>query len=107
MGVLYEFISTVQQKKQQHEEAMGKSRGGLSTKIHVAVDALGNPVRLILTEGQDSEYIQVQALIEGFHADSVLAGKGYDSDSFVSVIVTNNAVPVIPSQKKQKDCQRL
>jgi len=30
----------VQKKKQQHEEAMGKSRGGLSTKIHVAVNAL-------------------------------------------------------------------
>lgn len=38
--------------KKQQEEAIGKSRGGLSTKIHAAVDALGNPVRLRLTEGQ-------------------------------------------------------
>jgi hypothetical protein len=33
-------------KKQQHEEAMDKSRGGLNMKIHAAVDALGNPIRL-------------------------------------------------------------
>lgn len=32
---------------------MGKSRGGLTTKIHAAVDALGNPVRLLLTQGQE------------------------------------------------------
>lgn len=31
---------------------MGKSRGGLSTKIHATVDALGNPLRLLLTPGQ-------------------------------------------------------
>lgn len=36
-------------KKQQNEEAVGKSRGGLSTKIHAAVDAFGNPVRLRLS----------------------------------------------------------
>jgi len=47
-------------KKQQNDEAMGKSRGGLSTKIHAAVDALGNPVRLLLTAGQTSEYNQAE-----------------------------------------------
>ena len=43
------------QKNAQDAEAMGKSRGGLSTQIHAAVDALGNPVRRILTQGQASE----------------------------------------------------
>ncbi len=74
------------QKKQQNEEAIGKSRGGLSTKIHAAVDAFGNPVRLLLTAGQTSEYTQAEALIEGFEAGYVLADKGYDSDQFVSAI---------------------
>jgi hypothetical protein len=54
---------------------MGKSRGGLSTKIHVAVDALGNPVRLLLTPGQASEYGQGEALIEGFAFEAVLADR--------------------------------
>ena len=33
-------------------EALGRSRGGMSTKVHVAVDALGNPVQLIVTASQ-------------------------------------------------------
>ncbi len=90
------------QKKQQNEEAIGKSRGGLSTKIHAAVDASGNPVRLLLTAGQTSEYTQAEALIEGFEAGYVLADKGYDSDQFVSAIEKNHAVPVIPSKKNRK-----
>ena len=90
------------QKKQQNDEAMGKSRGGLSTKIHAAVDALGNPVRLLLTAGQTSEYTQAEALIEGFEAGYVLADKGYDSDRFVSAIEKSHAVPVIPSKKNRK-----
>ncbi|HEY8158458.1 MAG TPA: IS5 family transposase [Methylobacter sp.] len=89
-------------KKQHHEEAIGKSRGGLSTKIHAAVDALGNPVRLLLTAGQTSEYTQAEALIEGFEAGYVLADKGYDSDQFVFAIEKNHAIPVIPSKKNRK-----
>jgi transposase len=45
----------------------------MTTKIHAAVDALGNPVRLLLTAGQASEYGQANALIEGFDADHVIA----------------------------------
>ena len=74
------------QKKEQANEAEGKSRGGLSTKIHAAVDALGNPVRFILTQGQSSEYDQADALIEGFQADFVLADKGYDANDFIEKI---------------------
>jgi hypothetical protein len=87
---------------------MGLSRGGLSTKIHVAVDALGNPVRLLLTAGQTSEYTQAEALIAGFAPGYVLADKGYtlwgtsDSDPFVDAITASQGVPVIPSKKSRK-----
>jgi len=80
---------------------MGKSRGGLSTKIHAAVDALGNPVRLLLTAGQASEHTQAEALIEGFDADFVLADKGYDSDAFVETIKASGAIPVIPPRSNR------
>ena len=80
---------------------MGKSRGGLSTKIHAAVDALGNPVRLLLTAGQVSEHTQAEALIDGFSADFVLADKGYDSDAFVEVIKGSGATPVIPPRSNR------
>lgn len=86
---------------------MGKSRGGLSTKIHAAVDALGNPIRLLLTPGQASEYGQAEALIEGFALEAVLADKGYDSDAFVEVIQRRGAEAIIPSKKNRLNPRSL
>ena len=86
---------------------MGKSRGGLSTKIHAAVDALGNPIRLLLTPGQASEYGQAEALIEGFDFEAVLADKGYDSDAFVEVIQRRGAEAIIPSKKNRLNPRSL
>ena len=68
----------------------------MSTKIHAAVDAVGNPVRLILTQGQASEYGQAEALIDSFQAEYVLADKGYDSNAFVAKIESQGATPVVP-----------
>lgn len=90
-----------QKKSEQEQQSVGKSRGGLSTKIHAAADALGNPVRFIITSGQASEYGQANALIEGFNADHVLADKGYDSDNFIEVIENSGAIPVIPSKSNR------
>ncbi len=81
---------------------MGKSRGGLSTKIHAAVDALGNPVRFILTAGQRSEIKQAYPLIEGFSAGYIIADKGYDADAFIVAIETSEAIAVIPPKKNRK-----
>ena len=91
----------MRQKNDQACEAEGKSRGGLSTKIHATVDALGNPVRLSMTEGQSSEYGQADALIEGFEAEFILADKGYDSDAFVQSVRDSGAVAVIPPRKNR------
>ena len=91
----------VRQKKRRAKEAMGKSRGGLSTKIHVAVDALGNPVRFILTAGQCSEIKQANSLIVGFSADDVIADKGYDADAFIDLIHASDAIAVIPPRNNR------
>ena len=89
-------------KKDREGQAIRRSRGGLTTKIHAAVDALGNPVRLLLTAGQASEYGQANALIEGFNVDHVVADKGYDSDDFVETIERSGATAVIPPRKTAK-----
>jgi len=75
----------------------------LSTKIHAAVDALGNPVKLLLTAGQASEYGQASALIDGFDAAYILADKGYDSDKFIGELEKAGATAVIPSRKNRKE----
>jgi transposase len=79
------------------DEAIGRSRGGLSTKISASVDALGNPVRFILTAGQVHDILQAEALISGLSFDKLLADKGYDSDRFRACISTAGAEAVIPS----------
>ena len=51
-------------QKNGRDQAIGRSRGGLTTKIHACVDALGNPLRLILTGGQVADVTQGAALID-------------------------------------------
>jgi transposase len=73
----------------------------LSTKIHAAVDGVGNPLRLILTQGQASEYGQANALIDSFEAEYVIADKGYDSDEFVNKIESQGALAVVPPRSNR------
>ena len=65
------------------------------------MDALGNPVRTILTAGQDADITQAEALIDGFAADAVVADKGYDSDAFVARIESQGAHAVIPPRSNR------
>ena len=63
------------QKKAGEDQAIGKSKGGLSTKIHVLVDALGNPLKIILTAGQVHDRAGADALVPGMEAEALLADK--------------------------------
>ena len=67
-------------KKGAHAQGLGRSRGGLSTKIHAAGDALGNPVRLTGSPGQRNDIAFAHELVDGFVADVTIADKGYDAD---------------------------
>ena len=74
----------------------------MSTQIDAAVDALGNPLRLILSPGQNSEMQQAQALIKGIRSDWVIADKGYEADGFIPSIEHSGAIPVIPPRGHRK-----
>lgn len=78
-------------------QAIGRSRGGLTTKIHLAVRGLGCPVRFFLTAGQAGDAPQAQPLIEGLPAEVVMADAAYDSDAFRSAIAAKGAQAVIPN----------
>jgi transposase len=82
----------------QAAQALGRSRGGFTSKIHVVVDGLGLPLDFILTPGQRHDITQGPALIEGWRADYVIADKGYDSDEFRALIEALGAIPVIPAR---------
>ncbi len=88
--------------KKHGAQSLGRSRGGFSTKIHLACDALGNAIRFILTAGERSDITQAENLIENFSADSVLADKGYDANNFISRIEAQHSSVVIPSKANRK-----
>jgi transposase len=69
----------------------------LSTKLHIAVDALGNPLRIRLTPGQRHEITQAEALIEGFAAASVIADTAFDAGAFRARLEEQGSTAVIPS----------
>jgi transposase len=75
----------------------------MSTKVHVAVDALGNPVRLIATAGQVADVTQGEALVSGLKAEHVIADKGYDSNKLVGAIEAGGAKAVIPPRSNRKE----
>jgi transposase len=75
-------------QKTAEDQALGRSRGCLSTKIHMAVRGLGCPVRFTLTAGQKGDAPQAGALIEGLSADIVMADTAYDSDHLRDAIAT-------------------
>jgi len=89
----------------QAAQALGKSVGGFSTKIHVTVDALAGtlwvPLRLLLTGGQSGDAPQAMALLEGFDFEAVLADRGYDADKLLAFIAQNEAEAVIPAKKNR------
>ena len=66
------------------DQAIGRSRGGLTTKIHVIVDALRNPLALSLTGGNAHDITQAESLAAQVEPDALLADKGYDADSFIN-----------------------
>jgi len=65
------------------------------------VDALGNPLRLILTGGQVADITQGPALVESLATEAVVADKGYDSNAFVDTIHAMGAEAVIPPRSNR------
>ena len=89
-------INTQRELKKNGPQAIGRSKSGLTTKIHAAVDALGNPIRILLTPEQKSDIFQAHSLIEGIDPGQVIADKGYDANHFVDAIEAKGAKAVIP-----------
>ena len=66
------------------------------------MDALGNPLRILITEGTSADCTKAQELIQGFSATYLLADRGYDSDSIIDLAVQSGMTPVIPPKKNRK-----
>jgi transposase len=71
---------------------MGRSRGGLTTKIHAVVDANGNPFHLKLTEGQAHDGRSADDMLDSVgKGQTLLADRAYDSDALRNTLAERGA----------------
>lgn len=96
------------------DHALGRSRGGFSTKIHILCDRNGNPLHFHLTPGQSHESTTLDSLLVGADAAltdndgnpiawpvAVAADKGYRADWIDEYLLDLGITPVIPSKKNE------
>ena len=82
------------------QEDIGRSKGGLSTKIHAVTDALGNPTVFFLTPGQACDLDGADVLLPQIEAQAVLADKAYDAqERVITPLMERGIEVVIPSKK--------
>src|SRR5947208_436206 len=82
--------------------AIGRSRGGLTTKIVALVDALGNLTRFVLLPGQHHDTVGVRPLIEGVAFGALLGDKAFDADWLRADLDDRGAVAVIPPKANRR-----
>jgi len=70
----------------------------LTTKIHLLADALGRPLRFLLTGGQVHESRTAEAMLDGVEGDAVIADKAYDSNAIRAQVKAAGMKAVIPSK---------
>jgi transposase len=82
---------------------MGRSRGGLTTKIHACVDSNGLPVRLELTTGEAHDNRRVTELLSDLKSGAMLlADRGYDADWIRAFAGEHGAWANIPPKRIAK-----
>ena len=83
---------------------MGRSRGGLTTKIHALVDANGLPVVLKLTPGQAHDGRSSQDMFEAIGKGQILlADRAYDSNALRQDMHKRGAWACIKPMSNRKD----
>lgn len=88
-----------------HKQGIGKSVGGNTSKIHLMVDACGNPVKFIITGGQVHDVKVAPDLVKAQDLSKttiICTDKGYDSDELRQQIVKTNTLANIPKKSNSK-----
>jgi hypothetical protein len=79
---------TVRAQKGTQSQAIGRSKGKMTTNIQALTDALGNLVRFELLLGHRFDRVSVAPLIDGIEFGAVVADKAFDSNN-IGIIITN------------------
>jgi transposase len=90
-------------KRGERGQAIGRSRGARTTKIHVLIDLAGRPLAFRLTGGNVADITVAAPLLEGAAASARLIGdKGYDADHLRALLHGRGTVAVIPNKANRK-----
>ena len=94
--------SSARSRGKGRQPGYGADKRGLNTKIHLAVDSFGMPVRVIVTDGTVADCSMAGELIEGIDAEYLLADRGYDTDTVIEQAEKAGMEAVIPPKKNRK-----
>ena len=84
------------QAKGARPPTVGRARGGLPTKVHLATEGRGRPGRCLVTAGPRHASMQALALLSGLSARSMIADKASESQELLACSERQGAMPVIP-----------
>ena len=97
------------------DEALGRSRGGLTTKLHLACDGKGRPLSVVVTPGQRHESTQLEAVLGSIRVpragagrprsrlDHLLADRGYSFPTCRGLLRRRCIPHTIPERRDQRE----
>ncbi|MCV9910461.1 IS5 family transposase [Brucella sp. HL-2] len=87
-----------------HRRALGRSRGGFTSKLHCLADARERPLAFHLTVGETADCKAYGTLISlpEQAPQALLADKGYDADAIRNDLASRNIEPVIPGRANRR-----
>ncbi|QXQ06709.1 IS5 family transposase [Sphingosinicellaceae bacterium] len=90
-------------KKGLFPRCIGRTKGGLNSKLHAVCDGQGRPLVMLLTEGQTSDYKGAALMFDALpKAKAMLGDRGYDADWFRAALIAKGIAPCIPSKANRK-----
>lgn len=104
----------IRRPEDQEGEALGRSRGGLTSKIHLAVDGRGLPLSIVVTPGQRHDGTQLQAVLDGIRVprggrgrprkrpEHVVGDKGYNYPRCGQLLRNRGIAHTIPERSDQR-----
>jgi transposase len=98
------FIARLPPKKQSGDACVGRSRGGLTTTLHLRVNEHGLALQLELSPDHGHDAPLAQRLLQDLpKGTNLLADRGYNADWIRDLIQDRDCTPVIPPKSNRRD----